>query len=136
MHVKNQDKSGVVTELPPPPAPTSRDANPWPMPDQASQRSSPNRLGVRRAGKNVLGKWPVAKPGAAPPAMPERRKPFALIPVLIVAGFLGFAINAARDAAAEGNLAAAIVPLLIAGFVAVGYLRGLRSSKQRKSGRP
>ena len=82
--------------LPPPPAPTARDANPWPMPEQYGDRPSPRNPKARPAtGSPTLGgpeprmpqppatrqeaKWLKPTPEAAasplPPLSPAPRQP-------------------------------------------------------------
>jgi hypothetical protein len=123
---RGQDSSSrnPGTEMPAPLAPTSRDANPWPMPDQHPDATRSQAPAGVRLGKSGLRRRPDQAPGASPPRS-ERR----LIPLFIVAGIIGLAFTAALDAAQSGDLVGIIVPILIVGVVAFGVLR--RSRRKR-----
>ncbi len=124
---RGQDSSSrnPGTEMPAPLAPPSRDANPWPMPEQHSDAAArPQAQANVRLGKSGLRRRPDQTPGARPPSS-ERR----LVPLFIVAGIIGLAFTAALDAAQSGDLVGIIVPILIVGVVAVGVLR--RSRRKR-----
>jgi hypothetical protein len=123
---RGQDSSSrnPGTEMPAPLAPPSRDANPWPMPDQHPDATRSQAPAGVRLGKSGLRRRPDQAPGARPPRS-ERR----LIPLFIVAGIIGLAFTAALDAAQSGDLVGIIVPILIVGVVAVGVLR--RSRRKR-----
>jgi hypothetical protein len=123
---RGQDSSSrnPGTEMPAPLAPPSRDANPWPMPDQHPDATRSQAPAGVRLGKSGLRRRPDQAPGARPPRS-ERR----LISLFIVAGIIGLAFTAALDAAQSGDLVGIIVPILIVGVVAVGVLR--RSRRKR-----
>ena len=123
---RGQDSSSRTpgSEMPPAPAPPSRDANPWPMPEQhpdTARRQVP--VGVR-LGKSGVRRRPDQAPGRKPQGS-ERR----LVPLFIVAGIIGLAFTAALDAAESGDLVGIVVPILIVGVVAFGVLR--RSRRRR-----
>jgi hypothetical protein len=123
---RKQDSSSrnPGAEMPAPLAPPSRDANPWPMPDQHPDATRSQAPAGVRLGKSGLRRRPDQAPGASPPRS-ERR----LIPLFIVAGIIGLAFTAALDAAQSGDLVGIIVPILIVGVVAFGVLR--RSRRKR-----
>jgi hypothetical protein len=122
-----QDRSNHSSgaSMPAPPAPPSRDANPWPMPEQHPDAGArPQAQANVRLGKSGLRRRPDQAPGATPPRS-ERR----LIPLFIVAGVIGLAFTAALDAAESGDLVGIIVPILIVGVVAFGVLRRYRRKR-------
>jgi hypothetical protein len=130
---KSADNQRLVSKLPPPPAPTSRDANPWPMPERSATPGQAPKASLRRPGrgKDVLGKGPKGS-GVGPMAgLPGPRKRLALLPLIIVAAFIAFALKAARESIAAGDLPAAIIPLVISCIVAIGYFRASRARRTR-----
>jgi len=121
----------VGTQLPPPPAPTSRDANPWAMPGARPTAGSPRlRIDPVRVSlpKNprVLRDLPVPGPGS-----PVERKgsPLRWVPIAIL-GLVFLAVaNTARDAFRSGDVAGALIPLVVVAVVAAGFFRALRKGK-------
>lgn len=102
----------VGTQLPPPPAPTSRDANPWAMPGGKPRSRIPG-LGIEPVP-------PVARQGS----------PLRWVPIVIL-GFVFLAVaNTARDAYRNGDVVGALIPLLVVGVVASGFFRALRKGKR------
>jgi hypothetical protein len=88
--------------VPPPPAPTSRDANPWEM--------SASRVASR----------PPSIPPSSRQQVGLRWLPFAIIGgVFIAVG--GNALESLR----RGDVIGALVPLVFVGFIAFGALRNL-----------
>lgn len=123
---RGQERSGPKpgNHMPPPPAPPSRDANPWPMPEQHPDAAGGQVPAPVRLGKSGVRRRPDQAPGAKP-----RRSERRLIPLFIVAGIIGLAFTAALDAAESGDLVGIVVPILIVGVIAFGVLR--RSRRKR-----
>ena len=141
-------RSGGST-LPPPPAPTARDANPWPMPEQYGDRPAsrkgpqrtagiPTLTGPRARPETTLTPAPMSgpsrleapRPGPEPvasnPLQPSRER-VRFAPLLVMAGVAVGAVVAARRAWLSGDYAAAIGPLLV---VAVLVFSAWRSSRR------
>ena len=133
--------------LPPAPAPTARDANPWPMPEQYGDR--PNSRDAKRhrtTGSPTLTGPRVRTPTASVPATklprletppPARasvennplqatRKRLRFAPLLVMAGVAVGALVGARRAWLSGDYAAAIGPLLVVAIIAFSTWRGSR----------
>jgi hypothetical protein len=116
--------------LPPPPAPTARDANPWTMPDTGNSGTG-GPAGARP------GTLPASEPGAPRhPRFPVRQVPYPkprkppVVPVLILAVAAIVALGAAFRALAAGAVEDAIGPMIVflfVAFIAVRMLRGRRS---------
>ena len=104
--------------LPPPPAPTARDANPWPLSQGAGGRAHEPRH-PRAPG------WPPRRGSPKPgPAGSKRRTPWIrMLYLFVIAGVaMQFAIRAMR----HGDVGAAIdaiVLLLILAFAALRWNR-------------
>jgi hypothetical protein len=97
--------------LPPPPAPTARDANPWPMSSGAgAKRHEPRH--PRAPG------WP-PQPRASQPGTAGRRPATPWIPLLILFFVLGTGLQVAIRALAEGDVETAIGALVVCAAVAV-----------------
>lgn len=107
--------------LPPPPAPTARDANPWTVSSQAKSPGTP-QPGVRPD-------WLRPK---APKVPPEARRadravrPQSAVPLVVLLFVLGAALAAAAQALAKGDLPGAVGPLAVAAFAVVIMLRRAR----------
>lgn len=137
-----------ASPLPPPPAPTASDANPWPMPQRYGDRpSKPTRpAAVARphpkapfgkagsptrttastsAGSPATQPSPsIAVPSAPTPRIqPPRRNREAVrgLPLLIILGAMVAAAVAARRAIASGDFAGAIGPVLVAVIIAFSW---------------
>jgi hypothetical protein len=97
-------ETSVTTGLPPPPAPTARDANPWTL------------------------STPVARATAAAPETPRaaRRRRLAWLPLAIAGLVAATALRGAIEAFAAGDVEAAIGPLVLVTFAAVVAWRRLR----------
>ena len=104
--------------LPPPPAPTARDANPWPMSEGAGGRAHEPRH------PHTPG-WPPKRGSPKPgPAVRKRRTPW--IPVLYLFAIAGVAMQFAIRAMWHGDVEAAIgavVMLLLLAFAALRWNR-------------
>ena len=107
--------------LPPPPAPTARDANPWTVSSQA-----------KVPGTRQLGSKPDWLRPKVPKVPPEARRPDragrprSAVPLVVLLFMLGAALAAAAQALAKGDVPGAVGPLVIAGFAAVIMLRRAR----------
>jgi hypothetical protein len=112
-----------VSRLPPPPAPTSRDANPWPMPGQN--------------GANTQRGWGQPPPvSGAPPASwrstapDSRATPLRWLPVVVLGGMAAVAAAVAVTAIESRDPRAAIGPLLMLAFVAFAAWRRFGAKRQ------
>jgi hypothetical protein len=121
----------VGTQLPPPPAPTSNDANPWTMPGgKPAARIPASGVAPVRVSlpKNPRTTRDLPEPR---PDSPDLRQgsPLRWVPrVILGAVFLGVA-NTARDAFRSGDLVGTLVPLVVVAVVASGFFRALRKGK-------
>jgi hypothetical protein len=122
----------VRTQLPPPPAPTSRDANPWTMPGDRPQVRIPG-LGIDPVrvslpkSPGVLRDLPA--PGPASPSAPKA-SPLRWVPSVIL-GIVFLAVaNTARDAYRSGDIVGALIPLFMVAVVASGFFRALRKDRR------
>ena len=137
------------SSLPPPPAPTARDANPWPMPEQYGDRPEsrkgpqrttgiPTLTGPRARPETTLTPAPMSGPSrpGTPRSGPEpvasnplqsSRDRVRFAPLLVMAGVAVGAVAAARRAWLVGDYAAAIGPLLV---VVVLVFSAWRSSRR------
>jgi hypothetical protein len=104
-------KAAQQTGLPPPPAPTARDANPWPMsgPTGASPQSSrqPAPRGIQRAAR-----------GGRSPA-PSRDGQRRWVPVAILLFIAGTGVQLAMQALESGDVEAAVGALVILAMAAL-----------------
>jgi hypothetical protein len=101
--------------LPPPPAPTARDANPWPM------SSTPTGMPPRHPRAPV--RRPSSPVSAAGAARPRRALPW--IPLVVLFFILGTGVQMAIRALSEGDVetaAGALVILAVVALVALGRL--------------
>jgi hypothetical protein len=122
----------VGTQLPPPPAPTSSDANPWTMPGGKSTSripgsgATPLRVSLP---KNPRTTRDLPDPG---PGSPDLRQGSLLrwVPGVILGAVFLRVANTARDAFRDGDLAGALVPLVVVAVVASGFFRALRRDKR------
>jgi len=118
------DKETDPTKMPPPPAPTSRDANPWPMPAQHPDSQQRGKSRGPRLGKSPFRVRPEQQ------AQPEKRERTRLAPVFIVFAVLGLTLKGVIEAAQGGDLAAVIGPLIIIGLILFGTLYNARRRKR------
>jgi hypothetical protein len=117
--MRTRDAPDAVTQLPPPPAPTARDANPWRLPELDRQpRRAPNpRRPLRRAARAAQDR-------------PRRRVLQTVLPLAFFALILAVAL---REAARSGDfqeMVGVALPLLL---LAVFVVTRLRASRRRSS---
>ena len=110
------DKETGPTKMPPPPAPPSRDANPWPMPEQHPDTQQRARSRGPRLGKSPFRVRPEQQ------TQPSKRERTRLAPVFIVFAVLGLTLKGVIEAAQGGDLAGVIGPLIIIGLILFGAL--------------
>jgi hypothetical protein len=110
-------ESGQVQKLPPPPAPTARDANPWTIP---GSRSVADESGASAADFRITRRAPAA---ADPVRRPLRLRwlPFAVLAAIAI----GAGSVAARSIIA-GDPRGAIGPLALVAFAIFSAWRQLR----------
>jgi hypothetical protein len=101
--------------LPPPPAPTARDANPWPISSAPTGTQPPP--GQPRAPGGRLRR----RPPAAVAARRKRASPW--VPLLVLVFIAGTGVQMAIRAFAGGDIEAAAGALVIIAFVAIIALR-------------
>ena len=119
--------------LPPPPAPTARDANPWTLGGGEKPRAA--------APPGVPPAMPSGVPPASPPGKPHRprfparqvehpkpRRP-PVVALMIFAVVALVPLGAALRALAAGATEDAIGPLIAVGFIAFMAWRALRSRR-------
>lgn len=107
----------VATPLPPPPAPPSRDANPWTMPSgRAPQRQPALRIDPARIPEHLK---------QAPAEGPRPRGRQTWLPFAIVGGVLLAVGGNAVESLRRGDYVGALVPLVFVGFIAVAVLRNV-----------
>jgi hypothetical protein len=108
--------------LPPPPAPTARDANPWPVSAQAG--------GTRAEARPARA--PRSTPAPRTPGQRAGRRPRSLpwVPLLILFAIAGAGVQEAIRALEEGDVAAAIGALVILAVVAIFALRRILKNKE------
>lgn len=103
-------KAAQQTGLPPPPAPTARDANPWPMSSLTGAAPQPSRQpaprGIQRAAR-----------GGRSPA-PSRDGQRRWVPVAILLVIAGTGVQLAMQALESGDFEAAIGALVILAMAA------------------
>jgi hypothetical protein len=121
MKTKHRD-AATTPGLPPAPAPTSRDANPWSM----SATHAPGRSGT--PAQATVPERPHRFPIKSPAAIERRRRP-AFVPLVILAFIAMTAIGLLADAVESGSLEEAIGPLVALVFVAFMIFRQLRGRR-------
>ena len=118
--MKTRSRDATTTPgLPPPPAPTSRDANPWTM----GESRAPERSGIPPSAQapERPRRFPTKPPGTTAP----RRRP-AAVPLVILAFIAMTALGLVADALESGNIEEAIGPIVAVVFVAFMIFRQLR----------
>jgi hypothetical protein len=123
-----ETKSSSGSHLPPPPAPTARDANPWPMPGQRAARPISWPRGPKTAPTSV-----VAEPRAAEPGMPpigRKASPLRWLPFAIIVGLLVAVGSSALQSFRQGDFIGALLPLVVVGIIASGWWRSLRRDRR------
>lgn len=129
--------TGTSPGLPPPPAPTARDANPWSISSQEPRHAAARETGLspfskrsgdEKSGRSVSLPSTVATPKRSrehlvPGSRPRRLPLFALVvPATIALAALLGAVRALES----GDYRAAVGPLIAVGFAAFVLLRVLR----------
>jgi hypothetical protein len=124
MKTRNRDAS-TTPGLPPPPAPTSRDANPWSMGEVHPR----NRTGPPPAA--ATPRRPTRFP-TKPPSNAEPRRQRA-VPLVILAFIAATVIGLLADALESDNLEEAIGPIVTIVFVAYMLWRAVTHAGRRGS---
>jgi len=108
--------------LPPPPAPTASDANPW-------QMSSPAAGSTRGPRHPRSPGWP---PTPRTPGQPGRQRPRSRlwIPLLVLFAFLGSGVQTAIRALRQGEAESAIGALVVLAVVAVFAVRRMLTRRR------
>lgn len=109
MKTRNRD-TNTTPGLPPPPAPTSRDANPWSM----AEARAPDRKG--QSPSAATPSRPTRFPTKPPSRVEPRRRP--VVPLVILAFMAATAIGLVADALRSGSFEEAIGPVVTVVFVA------------------
>jgi hypothetical protein len=124
MKTRNRD-ANTTPGLPPPPAPTSRDANPWSM----AEARAPDRKGqppaAAKPGRPT--RFPTKPPGSVEP----RRRP--VVPLVILAFVAATALGLVADALRSGSFEEAIGPVVTVVFVAFMIWRAVTRAGRRGS---
>ena len=133
--------------LPPPPAPTRRDANPWKLSDTARKREPPPAGRVpdlleilmkdAGPGESSADGQPTPQPDEEPaqPLAIGRREGIGLWPLIILGIAIMVLLRVLLEARATGNWTGLIAPLLAILFIAHGWWR-LRQRRRDASGQP
>lgn len=111
-------KRAAGSPLPPPLAPTARDANPWPMPRQQGTPWPPKLRPSRPV--TVPTPVPAPVPRSAPPTAgqpPHSRKRTRVLPLAVLAAAAAVLLSGALQAIGRGELGAALPLLLILGVL-------------------
>ena len=116
----SQRETGTKAGLPPPPAPPSRDANPWTMSGPDDPRAHGPGV-LREPGRQR--RFPV-KPVS--PVQPRKRP---VVPMLIFAFIAALAIAGAVRALEWRGVEAAAGPILLVAFVLFIFLRRRRKRR-------
>ena len=113
LRLRTRDNDDEITELPPPPAPTARDANPWPV----TGTPPPRRLTSLRTPRG---------------RDPGTRKAREAMRNLLALGIVAFIIVSAALEALQGGgpeaLVGVVFPLLVVGIL---FLARRRKSQRR-----
>lgn len=124
--MKTKDPANKVTELPPPPAPTARDANPWPLSGGAVDGHA--TTAARRRGAAQAG---------APGAGDSRRRSFlqgAAVP-LVAALFMGvFAFLRGRKGESFEEYRGLLIALAVIAFIVISRIGARSSSGGKRDG--
>ena len=121
-------KSSSGSQLPPPPAPTARDANPWPMPGQPAARPIPWPRGPKTALPSVVAGRSAAQPGMPPTG--RKASPLRWLPFAIIVGVLVAVGSSALQSFHQGDFIGALLPLVVVGIIASGWWRSLRRDRR------
>ena len=113
------------TALPPAPAPTSRDANPWSL---AATRAPQRLPGLRVDPAKTPDRLKVTPPELtrpATPAAPSKVVQLRWMPYALVIGVLIAVGGNALDSFRQGDYVGAVIPMVIVGVIAFQSLRSL-----------
>ena len=110
--MRTKDGPDEITRLPPPPAPTARDANPWP---NEAKEGRPRPSGFPRRGRRRSGL----------PA-PARRSKRAAVAIVIGVLLLGVVMMQLARGGDVGDLAEVALPLAMVAIFAITRLRERR----------
>ena len=125
--MKTRSRDTTTTPgLPPPLAPTSRDANPWSL----GETPSPHRTGIPPSAQ-AQAQTP-ARPPRFPIKPPDTIKPRrrgVALPLVILSVIAMIAIGLVADALESGRLEEAIGPIVAVAFVAFMIVRQLRGRR-------
>lgn len=124
MKTRNRD-ANITPGMPPPPAPTSRDANPWSM----GEPQAPDRKGQPPAA--ATPRRPTRFPTKPPSSVEPRRRP--VVPLVILAFIAMTAIGLVADALKSGSFEDAIGPIVTVVFVAFMIWRAVTRAGRRGS---
>jgi hypothetical protein len=124
--MKTRSRDTTTTPgLPPPPAPTSRDANPWSM----GEVHAADRTGIPPAAHAQTQTQAPARPRRFPTKPPDSikgRRRSAALPLVILSFIAMIAVGLVVDALESGKLEEAIGPIIAVVFVAFMIVRQLR----------
>lgn len=124
MKTRNRDANSTPG-LPPPPAPTSRDANPWSM----GEARVPERKGQPPAA--ATPRRPTRFPTKPPSSVEPRRR--RGVPLVILAFIAATAIGLVADALKSDSFEDAIGPIVTIVFVAFMIWRAVTHAGRRGS---
>ena len=110
--MRTKDGPHEITRLPPAPAPTARDANPWSL---ETGQSRPRPSGFPRRAKHRA-----RHPG------PEQRSQRAAVAIVIAVLVLGVVMMQVARGGDVGDLAEVALPLAMVAIFAISRLRGRR----------
>ena len=112
--MRTKDGPDGITRLPPPPAPTARDANPWPI-EARQGRPRPSGFPPRARRR-----------GGLPAQAPARRSKRAAVAIVIAVLLLGVAMMQLARGGDVGDLAEVALPLAMVAIFAITRLRERR----------
>jgi hypothetical protein len=120
--MKTRSRDTTTTPgLPPPPAPTARDANPWSMGEAHDRERGGIPPRAQAQAPTRPGRFPIKPPDTTKP-----RRRGAAVPLVILAFIAMTAIGLVADALESGKLEEAIGPIIAVVFVAFMIVRQLR----------
>jgi hypothetical protein len=130
-------ETGTAEGLPPPPAPTARDANPWSISSQEPRRAAARQFGQSPVPGSLGGeesRSPATLPSARTTRKPSREHVVAgsrprrapLFALVVPASMAAIALFGAVRALESGNYLEAVGPLLLVAFVVFVVFRVMR----------